>query len=119
MSAVGPWPRAMNAAAVAHPSAASMKNCHGSRPPAPRASVASCLSALSVEIAELIVDPVVQRCVDRGSGGDALVGLPRPLHGDERNRHRAAETDEVGKHPGHAVEALVDRRAQHFLAAVL
>src|SRR5262249_18783142 len=124
---VTPWPRAMKVIAVAQPSAASTKNCHGCRPGSVStratlpSSVASTCERTLVEVSELIVQPLV----DRGVDGFAPVGIrvpgaaaTRQTHGDETDRHGASRADQVRKQPGQAVEALVERCAKHLLAAV-
>src|SRR5580765_5855605 len=116
MMAVGPCPREMKVTAVAQPSAASTKNCQGWRP----ASVASGLSRTGlVEVSELIVDALVESGIDRRGRRVRGVGLPRPFHRDEADRHRAGRTDQIRKQPGQTVESLVQRRAEHLFAVVL
>src|SRR5579872_6773037 len=104
-TAMTPSPRATKVTAVAQPSAASTKNCQGWR--------------LLVEVSELIVDALVERGVGRGRLGRRIVVLARPLHRREADGDGARAADQIREEPREAVEALVDRRAEHFLAAVL
>src|SRR2546425_8909322 len=104
MMTVAPWPRAMKLTAVAQPSAASVKNCQGWR---------------LVEVAELIVDALVERGIDRRGRAVGRGGLARPLHGGKRDGDRARGADQVREEPRHPVEAAVERRTEHLFRAVL
>src|SRR6266542_6480326 len=115
-----------------------MKKCQGLNP-APSAcsscavasafllfSVASAFRRKSVEVAELIVQPFTQRgIVDRIrltiTSGRPLRGFfaARPPERDDRDERRSGGAREVWKEPSQAVESLVDRRRERFLAAVL
>src|SRR4029077_3482432 len=52
-------------------------------------------------------------------GGRRIVGLARPLDRREPDRDRAGRADQVREQPRQAAEALVERRAEHLLGAVL
>src|SRR5437868_14852669 len=102
---VAPWPRATKVTAVAQPSAARTKNCQGCRPASELTSAPARRGTLSVEVAELIVDPLVERGVDRRRCGGRRLALARPLHGRKPDRDGADGANQVRKEPGHPVEA--------------
>src|SRR5258706_10880147 len=104
--------RAMTTATVAASSDSRMKKWETWKPWS---------SAALVEISELIVQPRAQRFLHRGHGGgrDRGVRPPRPSHRDQPDQGRAGHADDVGQRPRETVEALVQRRRQHVLTAVI
>src|SRR5947207_332188 len=82
---VTPRPAARYARAVAQPRPARTKNCQGCSPGSlGRGSpfLARAAGAL-VEVAELIVDPIIEIRIGRRRGLRRRVGMPRPLHRGE------------------------------------
>src|SRR5687768_17538251 len=111
-------------ATVASISDASTKKCHGRKPASSACTSTSAstriLRAL-VEVAELIVQPRLQRAV-RGNrrGLGVRVGLaPRPPNGHECDSEGSSQADRVGKEPGKPVETLVHGNRKDVLAAEL
>src|SRR5262245_18215828 len=102
----------MTVAAVAQNSEARTKNCQGSRLSSARGRRAS------VELSELIVEPLVDRGLRRRRAFGLALRAPRPLGGDEADEHNPGAGQPVRHQPGEAVEALVDRRGEELLAAV-
>src|SRR5215510_4619095 len=85
MTTVTPWPRAMNVAAVAEPSAARTKNCQG-----------------LIEVSELIVQAIFEILIHCGSPfRPELAGrrLARPADGGKTDHDDAGSADEVRDHP--------------------
>src|SRR5215211_3731961 len=78
----------------------------------------------SVEISELIVQPLAQRGVvagRRGHGGGLRRGsvATAPADGDETDQRRARYANEVRHRPGELVESSIERLRQNVLAAVI
>src|SRR5262249_11858963 len=99
----------MNVAAVAEPSAARTKNCQG-----------------LIEVSELIVQAIFEGVVQPRrlaspaiAGGRRGVRLAAPATRRKAERRDGGGADEVRHHPRQPVEAFVERRAEHLLAAVL
>src|SRR5262245_20662838 len=132
MTLAAPRPRAMNVTAVAQPSAASTKNCHGRSTAGSElagglgsgfraaGALAGAVSRTSIEVSELIIQSLLERgiAVAHVSGIGRRRVLPRQPDGDEADADRAAHADEIREQPGETVEALVERRAEHVLPAV-
>ena len=116
-----PWPRAMNVTAVAQPSAGQDEELPGLKAGVGGRRSAAARRPCSVEVAELIVEALVERGI-----GAARRRRPARLSRcrDQRTATKptadgAAGADQVREQPRQAVEALVDRRAEQLLAAVL
>src|SRR5947209_8366897 len=115
-----PWPRATKTTAVAQPSPARTKNCHGCSGESAAIGPERLSGAVAlVEISELIVEPLVERRLDCGRrfAGGRLVVL-RPSHRYRAGDHCADRADGDGEQPRQSVEAFVDRHRQRLLAAV-
>src|SRR5258708_21150919 len=103
--------RARTTATVAARSDSSTKKCDAWKP--------------SVEVSELIVQPLAQRGVVAGGARDGRHGPPGrgvatgPADGDETENRGARQPDAVRQQPREHVQPLVDRRRQRLLAAVL
>src|SRR5258705_7113212 len=104
--------RAMKTATVAASSDSRMKKWETWKPWS---------SAALVEISELIVQPRAQRVLHRGLGGGRGRGVlpPRPSHRDQPDQGGAGDADDIRQRPRETVEAFVQRRRQHVLAAVI
>src|SRR5262245_21205291 len=116
-TAVMPRPRAMKVAAVAQPSAARTKNCHGCScwlwvvgcgcgllVTRVASLVTSCLRPTrSVEIAELIVQPRLDVGIDRGRRRGFGLRAARPPDGSEADHHGAGRAERIRQEPRQAV----------------
>src|SRR5258708_13389611 len=104
--------RAMTTATVAASSDRRMKKCETWKPWS---------SEVLVEISELIIQPRAQRVLARGLGEERGGGgrRGRPGGGDQSDNRRAGDADDIRERPREAVEAFIERRRQHVLAAVV
>src|SRR5580765_6801899 len=100
---------------VERSSAASTKNCHGS---SESLVVASGFSRTSVEVPEFIVEAFFEAGIGRRGRFRRRIEMPRPFDGGEADGHGARGANQIRKQPRDTIEARVERRPKHFLAAV-
>src|SRR5260221_1042124 len=74
-----------------------------------------------VEISELIVQSCAKRVLHRSLGGRRGRGVlaSRPSHRDQPDKGGAGDADDIRQRPRETVQAFVERRRQHVLAAVI
>src|SRR4051812_4331924 len=112
----------MKVTAVAQPSPASTKNCHGWRTWSSfdRPSTGPGLAARTwlVEVAELIIDALLEGRIALDNRLACRVRRAAPFHCRKPDRGNAGAGEEIRKHPRNAVEPFVDRRAQELMTAV-
>src|SRR5580704_7594944 len=106
MTGMSPCPRTRNVTAVAHASAASTKNCQG------------CRLVASVEVAELIVEALLESRISGARRIYSRVVTPRQPNGREAHDNGAAGANQIREEPRQAIESLVDRGTEDFLSAV-
>src|SRR5205823_2880180 len=117
MTTVMPRPRTISVTAVAHASAARTKNCQGWSDRS--AGVSASRRTWSVEVAELIVEPLLDGGIRSGGRRRRFLLVTGPAHRGEADDEHPARAERVRHEPGQPVEALVDRGVENLLAAVL
>src|SRR6185295_11814944 len=89
-------------------SAASTKNCHGSSE-----------SFVLIEVPEFIVEAFLEAGIGRRGRFRRCIEMPRPFDGGEADGYCARGANQIRKQPRDTIEARVERRPKHFLAAVI
>src|SRR5690242_19774033 len=115
--------RAIRTATVAAISESSMKKCQTLNGAGMSWRVASAGRSVSIEVAELIIQPCPEPGIllfgAGGRGGRRGPVAPRPADRGERDEECTRRAHQVGKRPGEPVESFVDRGRERLLTAVL